>query len=79
MRNQFLNSLFEVAKTDPRLTLLSADTGALVMDQFREGLPERCINVGIAEANMIGIAAGLALSGKVVYAVSYTHLTLPTN
>ncbi len=67
MRNPFLNSLFEVAKENPRLTLLSADTGALVMDQFREGLPERCINVGIAEANMIGLAAGLALSGKVVY------------
>jgi len=67
MRNDFFNSLFEVARKDERLVMLSSDTGALVLDQFREGLPARCINVGIAEANMIGVAAGLAMSGKIVY------------
>jgi len=67
MRNDFFNSLFEVAKKDDRLIMLSSDTGALVLDQFREGLPARCINVGIAESNMIGVAAGLAMSGKIVY------------
>jgi transketolase len=67
MRNAFFNSLYQVAKSDDRLITLSSDTGALVLDQFREGLPSRCINVGIAEANMIGVAAGLAMSGKIVY------------
>ena len=67
MRNSFFDSLYQVAKSDDRLVTLSSDTGALVLDQFREGLPSRCINVGIAEANMIGVAAGLAMSGKIVY------------
>lgn len=67
MRNAFFNSLYQVARSDDRLITLSSDTGALVLDQFREGLPSRCINVGIAEANMIGVAAGLAMSGKIVY------------
>lgn len=67
MRNAFFDSLYQVAKNDERLITLSSDTGALVLDQFREGLPSRCINVGIAESNMIGVAAGLAMSGKIVY------------
>jgi len=67
MRNEFMTSLFEVARKDDSLIVLSSDTGALVLDQFREGLPDRCINVGIAESNMIGVAAGLAMTGKIVY------------
>jgi transketolase len=67
MRNEFMTSLFDVARNDDSLIVLSSDTGALVLDQFREGLPDRCINVGIAESNMIGMAAGLAMTGKIVY------------
>lgn len=67
MREAFFDSLYEIACQDRRVILLTSDTGALVLDKFRKDLPYQCINVGIAEQNMIGVAAGLAMSGKIVY------------
>ena len=48
---------------DDRIVLLSGDIGNRLFDKFREKFPERFINCGIAEANMIGVAAGLAMNG----------------
>lgn len=67
MRDSFFDSLFKVARKDKDLILISADTGAICLDNFKKYLRRQYINVGIAEQNMIGIAAGLALSGKKVY------------
>lgn len=67
MRDSFFDSLFRVAKRNKDLILISADTGAICLDNFKKYLKKQYINVGIAEQNMIGIAAGLALSGKKVY------------
>lgn len=67
MRDAFFDSLYNVAKRDKQVILINSDTGALVLDEFRRDHGDRCINVGIAEENMIGIAAGLAMSGKIVY------------
>lgn len=67
MRNATINYIFEEAKRNPDIILLTADLGYSVMEKFMLELPKQFINIGIAEQNMIGIAAGLALSGKKVF------------
>ncbi len=64
MRNIFIKQLIEEARRDPNLYVLTADLGFRAFEPFRDEFPEQFINVGVAEANMIGIAAGLALAGK---------------
>ncbi len=60
-----------MAKDDPKIILLVGDIGFNVFDEFIEKFPERFINCGVAEANMIGTAAGLAMSGfkPIVYTI----------
>jgi len=67
MRDAFFNALYEIAKSDPNVYIVSADNGAPTIDQFAKNLKEQFIQVGIAEQQMIGMAAGLALEGKKVY------------
>ena len=67
MRDAFFEKLVEVAQLDERIILLSADHGAFALKKFEEEMTDRYINVGIAEQNMVGVAAGLASSGKVVF------------
>jgi transketolase len=71
MRNAFNDVLIEKAQSDESLVLLVGDIGFKVFDCFREKFPDRFYNVGIAEANMIGTAAGLAMAGMnpVVYTI----------
>lgn len=61
MRNAFIRALTEQAREDPSLWLLCGDIGYSVLEGFATEFPERFINVGVAEKNMIGVAAGLAL------------------
>lgn len=68
MRDAFSEVLYDIAKMDKRVMLVTSDTGAICHDKFRAELPNQYLNVGIAEQNMIGVAAGLALAGKLVYA-----------
>lgn len=65
MRIAFVNTLFEAAKKDKRITLLTADLGFSVFEEFMEKLPRQYLNVGVAEQNMTGVAAGMAMQGKV--------------
>jgi transketolase len=67
MRDAFIAELNALAAEDERIMLLSADIGFAVFDKFRAAYPGRYINVGIAEANMIGMSAGLSLSGMRPY------------
>ena len=71
MRNAFARALSECARTDHRVLLLSGDIGNRMFDSFQEEFPTRFTNCGIAEANMIGVAAGLSLGGfrPVVYTI----------
>ncbi len=73
MRNAFLQGLLDVAANDPNVWLITADLGFSVLEPFADRFPERFINVGVAEQNMMGIAAGLALSGKRVVAYSIVN------
>ncbi len=64
MRNQFADALYEIGKQDDRICALVADISpAGSMVDFRKDFPERFVNCGVAEQSMIGIAAGMALSG----------------
>jgi transketolase len=72
MRNAFAKALIEAARSDPRLVLLTGDHGYALFDEFRKILTDRYINAGVAEQNMVGVAAGLAKGGfrPVVYGLS---------
>ncbi|MDR2406955.1 MAG: hypothetical protein LBE13_02410 [Bacteroidales bacterium] len=63
MRTTFSSVLFERAKIDDRIFLLVSDAGFSVFEEFSDNFPHRFLNIGIAEQNAVGIAAGLALSG----------------
>lgn len=63
MRNAFAAELLEVADNDARIVFLSGDIGNRLFDSFKEHFPERFYNCGVAEQNMIGMAAGLAMCG----------------
>lgn len=70
MRNVMSNFLCTMALKDPSIYLLVGDLGFSVFDAFRDQFPTRFINAGIAEQNMIGVAAGIAMAGKRVYVYS---------
>lgn len=70
MRTAFINTLHELAKKDKNIFLLNGDLGFSVLEKFTKSYPDRSLNMGVAEANMIGVAAGLALSGKTVFVYS---------
>jgi transketolase len=70
VRNAFLKELFELAKQDDRIVLIVGDLGFGVVNPFMEQLPRQFLNAGVAEQNMTGMAAGIALSGKIAYTYS---------
>jgi transketolase len=70
VRTAFIDSLLEMAAEDDRIFLLTADLGWNVVERFAQEFPDRFLNVGVAEANMAGIAAGLALEGHVPFMYS---------
>lgn len=70
MRDAFIGWLIKEAASDPRIVLLTADLGYSVVEPFAEQFPERFINVGVAEQNMVGIASGLASEGLRPYTYS---------
>jgi transketolase len=70
MRAAFVRALCELAAEDPRVLLLTADLGWGALEPFRERFPDRFLNVGVAEQNMIGVATGQAREGWVPFAYS---------
>ena len=70
MRDAFVRELTRIAIEDERVVVLTADLGIGLFDEIAAAAPTRFLNVGIAEQNMIGIAAGLALAGRRVFAYS---------
>src|SRR4051812_3009969 len=64
MRSNAIKTLGELASAGVDLHLLTADLGFRILDSFREAHPGRFTNVGVSEANMVGVAAGMALSGQ---------------
>ena len=75
-RSGFGEGLLEVAKQNPNVVGLCADlTGSLKMNAFQDTFPERFFQVGIAEANMMGLAAGMAVGGKIPYTGTFANFS----
>jgi transketolase len=75
-RSGFGAGLLELGRTNPDVVALCADlTGSLKMDAFQKEFPERFFQIGIAEANMIGIAAGLTIGGKIPFTGTFANFS----
>jgi transketolase len=70
MRNAFADELTKLGEEDPRVVMLSGDIGNRLFDKFKAKHPSRFFNCGVAEANMMGVAAGMAMNG--LRPVAYT-------
>jgi transketolase len=67
MRKTCLDCVYELAKADERIVFIGSDLGAGVLDAFKREMPDRFFMEGISEAHLVGMAAGLALEGRIVY------------
>jgi transketolase len=76
VRNAFIGELLKAAGRDPEIFLVVGDLGYSVVEPFAEQFPSRFLNVGVAEQNMTGIAAGLAREGYKVF--TYSIANFPT-
>lgn len=75
-RSGFGDGLTELGKTNPNVVALCADlTGSLKMNAFEKNHPERFFQVGIAEANMMGIAAGMTIGGKIPFTGTFANFS----
>ena len=75
-RYGFGDGLTELGKTNPNVVALCADLiGSLKMNEFKENHPDRFFQVGIAEANMMGIAAGLTIGGKIPFTGTFANFS----
>ena len=72
MRNAFADEITTLGKADPRVVLLSGDIGNKLFDKFKQQAQGRFFNCGVAEANMMSVASGMALSGlrPVIYTIT---------
>ncbi|HYE54252.1 MAG TPA: transketolase family protein [Chitinophagaceae bacterium] len=75
-RSGFGEGIYEAAKKNPNIVALTADlAGSLKLNQFIKEFPDRFIQCGIAEANMMGIAAGLTIGGKIPYTTTFANFS----
>jgi transketolase len=73
MRTSFINSLCDLAAEDERIFLICGDLGFSVLEGFASRFPSRYLNAGVAEQNMTGMAAGLAMTGRIVFTYSIAN------
>jgi transketolase len=73
MRDAFFNGVYDVVRRDKNVMVLTADHGAFGLTQIEKEFPKQFLNVGIAEQNMLSVAAGLAHCGKTMYAYSINN------
>ncbi len=73
MRTTFIETLCELAAADERIFLVCGDLGYSVLEVFADRFPDRYLNAGVAEQNMTGVAAGLAMTGRVVFTYSIAN------
>jgi transketolase len=75
-RSGFGDGIAEAARNNPNIVALTADlAGSLKLNQFMKEFPERFIQCGIAEANMMGVAAGLTIGGKIPYTTTFANFS----
>ncbi|MBL7765475.1 MAG: transketolase family protein [Chitinophagaceae bacterium] len=75
-RAGFGEGIYEIAKQNPNVVALTADlAGSLKLNAFMKDFPERFVQCGIAEANMIGVAAGMTIGGKIPYTTTFANFS----
>src|SRR5205814_4092895 len=75
-RSGFGDGIVEIARKNPNIVALTADlAGSMKLQQFIKEFPERFVQCGIAEANMMGIAAGLTIGGKIPYTTTFANFS----
>lgn len=72
MRDQFTKSMIELMRKDKKIYFLNGDVGGFIFEKIKKEFPQRCINIGICEQTMIGLAAGMALEGLKPYVYAIT-------
>ncbi len=70
MRTAFVRALTDLARQDPRITLITGDLGFGVLEDFSRAYPNQFLNAGVAEQNMTSLAAGMACAGRIVFTYS---------
>jgi transketolase len=76
MRGPFIRSLVQLAEQDPRIILLTGDLGFQSIEPFIEKFPQRFVNMGVAEQNMVGVATGLAEAGYIPFIYSIVNFAV---
>jgi transketolase len=76
VRTAFIKALEAIAEENPRVDLIVGDLGFSVVEGFAQRFPDRFLNAGVAEQNMTGLAAGMAMTGRVVF--TYSIANFPT-
>jgi len=72
MRDSFIKSIYKATKTDRNVLILVGDIGSFLLRFYIKDFPQNYYNLGAAEANMMGVAAGLAMSGKIPFVYTIT-------
>ena len=67
MRKRCLDAVYRLGKKNPNVVFIGSDLGVGVMDNFKKELPNQWFMEGISEQHIVGMAAGLAMTGKIVY------------
>ena len=75
MRNTFVKTLYEEAKHNENIVLITGDLGFQLFDDFQKNLPKQYINAGVAEQSMMSMAAGIASTGKRVFVYSIANFS----
>ncbi len=76
MRTAFINALVEAAEADERVALVVGDLGFGVVERFSDRYPDRYVNAGVAEQDMVGLAAGMAMAGAVSFTYSIVNFSV---
>ena len=76
MRDAFVKQLTQLAEVDPSIMLITGDLGFGVLTEYAKKFPDQYLNAGVAEQNMAGLAAGMALEGRRVF--TYSIANFPT-
>jgi transketolase len=76
MRDAFIRSLYQACERNPDIVLITGDLGFGVFDDFRERFPDQFMNLGVAEQNMAGVGAGMAMAGHTVFTYSIANFPI---
>ena len=75
MKKEFAKTLLDLAAADQKIFLVTGDLGHGLFEEYSRRLPKQFLNVGVAEQNMIGVATGMAMEGRIVFTYSIANFS----